>query len=77
MSPRTYGRPENFAPTIVSPFLPVTGFSNFLQVSESMVARDGVEPPTPAFSGLRTTALSPLVFNNLTLQSGLSIVTIL
>jgi hypothetical protein len=25
------------------------------QVVESMVARDGVEPPTPAFSGLRST----------------------
>jgi hypothetical protein len=42
-----------------------------------MVARDGVEPPTPAFSGLRTTDLSPLAFNNLTLQSGPSFVTIL
>ena len=42
-----------------------------------LVAREGVEPPTPAFSGLRTTALSPLVFNNLTLQSGPSFVTIL
>jgi hypothetical protein len=35
-----------------------------------MVARDGVEPPTPAFSGLRTTSLSLPFFNNLTLQSG-------
>jgi hypothetical protein len=26
-----------------------------LQVIEIMVARDGVEPPTPAFSGLRST----------------------
>jgi hypothetical protein len=26
-----------------------------VQVIESMVARDGVEPPTPAFSGLRST----------------------
>ena len=39
------------------------------------MARDGVEPPTPAFSGLRTTDLSPLAFNNLTLQSGPSFVT--
>jgi hypothetical protein len=42
-----------------------------------MVARDGVEPPTPAFSGLRTTALSAFFFNNLTLQSGPGLVTIL
>jgi hypothetical protein len=35
-----------------------------------LVAREGVEPPTPAFSGLRTTSVSPLSFNNLTLQSG-------
>jgi len=42
-----------------------------------MVARDGVEPPTPAFSGLHTTSVSPLSFNNLTLQSGPSFVTIL
>ena len=42
-----------------------------------LVAREGVEPPTPAFSGLRTTDLSPLAFNNLTLQSGPSFVTIL
>jgi hypothetical protein len=42
-----------------------------------MVARDGVEPPTPAFSGLRTTSLSPLLVNNLTLQSGPSFVTTL
>ena len=41
------------------------------------MAREGVEPPTPAFSGLRTTALSTLFFNNLTLQSGPSFVTIL
>jgi hypothetical protein len=42
-----------------------------------MVARDGVEPPTPAFSGLRTTSLSLPFFNNLTLQSGPSFVTTL
>ena len=42
-----------------------------------MVARDGVEPPTPAFSGLHTTSVSPLSFNNLTLQGGPSFVTIL
>jgi hypothetical protein len=43
---------------------------------ENMVARDGVELPTPAFSGLRTISLS-LLFFNLTLQSGSSFVTIL
>jgi len=42
-----------------------------------LVAREGVEPPTPAFSGLRTTSVSPLSFNNLTLQSGPSFVTTL
>jgi hypothetical protein len=36
-----------------------------------LVAREGVEPPTPAFS------VSPLSFNNLTLQSGPSFVTTL
>ena len=36
-----------------------------------------IKPPTPAFSGLRTTSVSPLSFNNLTLQSGPSFVTIL
>jgi hypothetical protein len=45
--------------------------------NKDMVAREGLEPPPPAFSGLRTTALSPLFFNNLTLQSGPSFVTIL
>jgi len=35
------------------------------------------EPPTPAFSGLRTTGLSSWLFNNLTLQSGPSFVTTL
>jgi hypothetical protein len=42
-----------------------------------MVAGDGVEPPTPAFSGLRTTNVSALAFNNLTLQSGPGFVTTL
>ena len=44
---------------------------------ENMVARDGVEPPTPAFSGLRTTSLTPCAVNNLTDRSGRFIVTIL
>jgi hypothetical protein len=30
-----------------------------------LVATEGVEPPTPAFSGLRTTALSAFVFQQL------------
>jgi hypothetical protein len=42
-----------------------------------LVAREGVEPPTPAFSGLRTTSLSPWFFNNLTDQSAQFIVTTL
>jgi len=29
-----------------------------LQVAESVVARDGIEPPTPAFQGCRTIQLS-------------------
>ena len=42
-----------------------------------MVARDGVEPPTPAFSGLRSLGLTTFPINNLTSQSGQFIVTIL
>ena len=30
------------------------------QVTENMVARDGIEPPTPAFSGPDSTAANPL-----------------
>jgi hypothetical protein len=40
------------------------------------VARDGVEPPTPAFS-VRTTSLTPWFVNNLTDRSGRFIVTTL
>jgi hypothetical protein len=40
-------------------------------------AVSGLLATAPAFSGLRTTDLSPLVFNNLTSQSGPSFVTIL
>jgi hypothetical protein len=32
------------------PFL-LTGFGLLLQVGSVMVARDGIEPPTPAFQG--------------------------
>jgi hypothetical protein len=42
-----------------------------------LVAREGIEPPTPAFSGLNTTSVSPLLVNNLTLQSSPSFVTTL
>ena len=45
-----------------------------LQVIGNVVARDGVEPPTPAFSA---TSLSLPFFNNLTRQDGRFIVTIL
>ena len=31
-----------------------TGLLMRVQVLENMVARDGIEPPTPAFSGLRS-----------------------
>jgi len=40
-----------------------------------MVARDGVEPPTPAFSG--SLGLTAFLINNLTSQSGRFIVTTL
>ena len=42
-----------------------------------MVARDGIEPPTPAFSGLDSTGLTSFSINNLTRQDGRFIVTIL
>jgi len=42
-----------------------------------LVARDGVEPPTPAFSGLYSLSLNPFSFNNLIRQDGRFIVTIL
>jgi hypothetical protein len=48
-----------------------------LQVFENMVARDGVEPPTPAFSGLYSLSLNPFSINNLIRQGGPSFVTIL
>src|SRR5207245_3005731 len=40
-----------------------------------MVARDGVEPPTPAFSGLYSLSLNPFSINNLIHQGGPFIVT--
>jgi hypothetical protein len=42
-----------------------------------MVAREGVEPPTPAFSGLDSLGLNPFSINNLIGQDGRVIVTIL
>jgi hypothetical protein len=35
-----------------------------------MVASDGVEPPTPAFSGLYSLSLNPFSINNLIHQGG-------
>ena len=42
-----------------------------------LVARDGVEPPTPAFSGLRSLGLTVFSINNLNRPSGRFIVTTL
>ena len=33
-------------------------FNNFPDLIENMVARDGVEPPTPAFSGPKLTVIA-------------------
>jgi hypothetical protein len=52
-------------------------FNDFLYCIENMVGRDGVEPPTPAFSGLRSTGLTTFSINNLIRQNGQIIVTIL
>ena len=45
---------------------------NTLYVVDSMVARDGVEPPTPAFSGLNSTEVKPLNPNLLTKKGALN-----
>ena len=45
--------------------------------NKDMVAREGLEPPPPAFSGLRSTGLTAYSINNLTRQDGRFIVTIL
>jgi hypothetical protein len=45
-----------------------------MQVVENMVARDGVEPPTPAFS-VRSLGLTAFSINSLTRQHGQFIVT--
>jgi hypothetical protein len=45
--------------------------------NKDMVAREGLEPPPPAFSGLRSTGLTTYLINNLTRQDGRFIVTIL
>jgi hypothetical protein len=52
-------------------------FNYSMYLIETMVARDGGEPPTPAFSGLRSTGLTIFLINNLIRQNGLFIVTIL
>jgi len=39
----------------LAPMAPKGTMQNPMQVVDLMVARDGVEPPTPAFSGLRST----------------------
>ena len=40
---------------LTNPFKPSTSEPQTAKLLERMVARDGVEPPTPAFSGLRST----------------------
>jgi hypothetical protein len=44
---------QNFCTHNSEVVLPTTRFNNFLQVIEKMVTKDGIEPPTPAFSVLR------------------------
>jgi hypothetical protein len=46
-------------------------------ISIDLVAREGVEPPTPAFSGLYSLSVNPFPINNLIRQDGPSFVTIL
>jgi hypothetical protein len=46
-------------------------------VIENMVAKNGVDPLTPAFSALYSLSLNPFSFNNLIRQGGDFIVTIL
>ena len=48
-----------------------------IDITIFMVAREGVEPPTPAFSGLRSLSLTAFSINDLTRQDGQFIVTIL
>src|SRR5215831_8993981 len=45
--------------------------------ARDLVAREGVEPPTPAFSGLQSTSLTTFSINNLICRDGRFIVTIL
>ena len=45
--------------------------------NKDMVAREGLEPPPPAFSGLVSLGLNPFSINNLIRQGGHFIVTIL
>ena len=50
---------------------------NQLNCENNVVARDGVEPPPPAFSGLDSLSLTAFSINNLIRQGGHSFVTIL
>ncbi len=45
--------------------------------NQDMVAREGLEPLPPAFSGLRSLSLTAFSINDLTRQDGQFIVTIL
>jgi hypothetical protein len=45
--------------------------------NNDMVAREGLEPPPPAFSGLDSLGLNPFSVNNLIRQGGHSFVTTL
>jgi hypothetical protein len=45
--------------------------------NKDMVAREGLEPPPPAFSGLDSLSLNPFSINNLICRGGHSFVTIL
>jgi hypothetical protein len=50
---------------------------NKLLILDDLVAREGVAPPTPAFSGLHSYSLTTFSINNLTREDGQFIVTIL
>ena len=62
---------------IVEPIGAKTKWDDVAKCLQNMVARDGVERPTAAFSGLYSLSLNPFSFNNLIRQDGRFIVTIL
>jgi hypothetical protein len=66
-----------FPPTIQGFFAFEGGLTISSNSSKRWVAKDGVEPPTPAFSGLDSLGLNPFSMNNLFRQGGPSFVTIL